>query len=216
MSKKEEKRAARQAAARRRLRLNAFCLILAPVMDAWRLGMQGGGVQAGITYPPIEPPKPLRRFIRQQCARVVKWHGLVIEQLSGESAHRSMGARFFSDACAKLQLVERAAEAAAPHASAYALLTMKTYLVCAAIHDLMLIDPACASYPLRMLRQTLSTLADKLLPPESPLILPMNWAYYQTRDVLQEDPLWPEFPPEAYAQEKWLQDHPDAMQTFQP
>lgn len=193
MSKKEEKRAARQAAARRRLRLHTFCLILAHVIKAWHLGMQGGGVQAGITVPPIEPPQPLRRFIRQQCARVEKWHGLVMEQLLGESAPRAMGTQFFSDACAKLQLVDRAAEAAAPHASAYELLTMKTYLVCAAIHDLMIIDPACASYPLRMLRQVLGTLADKLLPPESPLILPMNWAYYQTRDVLQEDPTWPEF-----------------------
>lgn len=185
---KAEKQELRQREARRRVRLQHFVALLISITDAWQVGLAGGGQTAHAKYAAIETTEKEKKFILSQLEKITKWRREVID-LIGEDAFRH-GKQFYVDAERKLKLAERKTndllDATIPNRDFMAVVT---YVLYAAFHDLAILEQDNRR-PVRYLIQTLGTLADTLLPADSPHIMAMNAVYYATRDEWQERPTW--------------------------
>lgn len=185
---KAEKQELRQREARRRVRLQHFIALLISITDAWEVGLAGGGRTAQAKYAAIETTEKEKKFILSQLGKITKWRREVIDLVGEKSFH--VGKQLYTDAERKLKLAERKAndllDETIPNRDFMAVMT---YVLYAAFHDLAILEQDNRR-PVRYLIQTLGTLADTLLPADSPHVMAMNRVYYATRDAWQESPEW--------------------------
>ena len=210
MSKKTKaaRNEVRQRAARNRMRLHTFIALLIPVMDAWDIGMKGGGKIGDIRFKPLDVPREEARFLKMELPKVAKARDAVVRELG--IASFDVGKNFYATADGKLQVISEAVVEALPaEASHTDSLRALTYIVYAALWDLVaLTDDSRPS--VQKLVSAVGRIANYILPASSSLVLPMNAAYYATRNMMQENPEWYEVDWSNAPQEVWIEAHAEA------
>jgi hypothetical protein len=187
MSKKDRDEARRREAIRR-LRLHTFIAILIPIMDAWEMGMKGGGQRGSMYFKPVEVDAKEARYIKMQSGKIKKAQDEVVRMLGVNSFN--VGMSFFRTADEKLQVISNAVIKHLPaDASRADQLRTITYIIYTAFHDLRIITDDQRP-EVKKLISALGTLANHLIGQNSPLVHPMSWAYWETRDAMQEYPDW--------------------------
>lgn len=182
-------KAARAAEMKEKMCLHHFLALSVVFENAWLYGLAGGGVEAKTTYSPVKLEPSLAKYVVNQWGKIVKWRYAYVQSLGGTKIFEQGSRGFYRDADEKLHLIEDATVEAWPNGTREDYLIMQTYLLSAAIYDwIILHDVHCA--PLRRFEQSLSALADRLILPDSPLVQPMNAAYWKTRDAWQQFPDW--------------------------
>lgn len=187
---KRERDELRQKEARRRMCLHHFLALCVCFEYAWAYGLDGGGsTDAGTTYLPVNLPPAERKFVIEQWQKIVKWRMKLVEGLNDGRNWERGKQGFYTDANAKLEMIEDKAKEFWPEGTREDFLIIQTYILHAAFHDYAILRddrrPA-----LRYLAQTLGTLVNRLMPKDSPLVEPMNKVYWATRDAWQEWPDW--------------------------
>lgn len=179
----------RRREAVRRMRLHTFIALLIPVMDAWEVGLKGGGQIAEMKYRAVELSPKEARYVKMQAGKVNKARDAVV-RLLGLASFEKIGKNFYATADEKLQIVSRAIYDAlpedCPHDDEVRVLT---YILYAAFHDLRILTND-GRPEVKRLVSALGCLADYLIPHDSHLVHPMSDVYWKTRDALQEDPDW--------------------------
>lgn len=188
MSKKAQRDEERRREAIRRLRLHTFIAILIPIMDAWEVGLKGGGKKGQMTFKSIEVEAKEARYIKMQMGKIAKARDAVVRMLGVDSFN--VGMSFYRTADEKLQTLSLSCIKHLPaDASRANQMRVMTYLIYTAIHDLRIITDDQRP-EVRALWSALGTLANHLVGRDSPLVHPMSWAYWETRDAMQEYPDW--------------------------
>ena len=171
-----------------RLRLHTFIAILIPIMDAWELGMKGGGKKVQMEYKAIEVPPKVASYIKMMSGKINKARDEVVRLLGVESF--DVGMAFYRTADDKLQEISAACIKHLPEdAGRYDQMRVMTYLIAAAFHDLRIITQDLRP-EVKRLAAAIEGLANYLIKPDSHLVQPMSNAYWETRDVMQEFPDW--------------------------
>lgn len=187
MSKKDRDEARRREAIRR-LRLHTFIAILIPIMDAWEVGLKGGGQKGQMSFKSIEVEAKEARYIKMQMGKIAKARDAVVRMLGVDSFN--VGMAFYRTADEKLQVISNAVIKHLPEEASRAdQLRTITYLIYTAIHDLRIITDDQRP-EVKKLISALGTLANHLIDRDSQLVRPMSWAYWETRDAMQEYPDW--------------------------
>lgn len=188
MSKKAQRDEERRKEAIRRLRLHTFIAILIPIMDAWEMGMKGGGQRGSMYFKPVEVDAKEARYIKMQSGKIKKAQDEVVRMLGVNSFN--VGMSFFRTADEKLQAISNAVIKHLPaDASRADQLRTITYIIYTAFHDLRIITDDQRP-EVKKLISALGALANHLIDRDSPLVHPMSWAYWETRDAMQEYPDW--------------------------
>ena len=187
MSKKDRDEARRREAIRR-LRLHTFIAILIPIMDAWEVGLKGGGQRGSMYFKPVEVDAKEARYIKMQSGKIKKAQDEVVRMLGVSSFN--VGMSFFRTADTKLQLVSNSVIKHLPvDASRADQLRTITYIIYTAFHDLRILTDDQRP-EVKKLISVLGALANHFIDRDSPLVHPMSWAYWETRDAMQEFPDW--------------------------
>lgn len=178
----------RRKEAIRRLRLHTFIAILIPIMDAWEMGMKGGGQRGSMYFKPVEVDAKEARYIKMQSGKIKKAQDEVVRMLGVDSFDMGMG--FYRTADEKLQTLSLSCIKHLPEdASRADQMRVMTYLIYTAFHDLRIITDDQRP-EVKKLISALGALANHLIDRDSPLVHPMSWAYWETRDAMQEYPDW--------------------------
>ena len=197
----------RKREAVRRMRLHSFVALLIPTMYAWELGMRGGGRHGEMTYQAVEVPPQVARYVRMQAGRIDKARDAVVRML-GVASFERLGKNFFQTADDKLQELSLAIiNALPPNATHADELRVLTYLLHTAFHDFCILTDETRP-EVKKLVSVLGTLANYLIKEDSHLVMPMNKAYYATRNAIQgDDTVWYEVNWDNAPQEVWLKNH---------
>lgn len=186
---KVEKRAARMVELKRKMCLHHFLALSVVFENAWLYGLAGGGTVDRTRYTPVCIEPKLAVFVAEQWQKILKWRFKFVQSLGGTGCFERASKGFYRDAERKLHMIEEATRKAWPDGTREDYLIMQTYLLSCAVYDWRALNDDHRQ-PLRYFEQALNTLADRLLPRESPLVWPMNEAYWSTRDAWQENPDW--------------------------
>lgn len=190
-----------------RMRLHTFIALLIPVMDAWDVGLKGGGQIGSMKYQAVEVPKNEAHYVRMQAGKIDKARDAVVRVL-GLASFEKTGKSFYATADDKLQAFSRAVVDYLPEDCTHAdELRVLTYLLYMAFYDLRILTEDQRP-EVKKLVSALGCLADYLIKPDSPLILPMNKAYYATRNAIQGyDTVWYDVNWDNAPQEVWFKEH---------
>lgn len=189
MSKKSERKAARVDELKRKSCLLHFLALSVIFESAWLHGINGGGSDKNAKYAAVNVDTRTAKFVREQWGKIVKWRYAFVQTLGGTDSWERGSRGFYRDAEQKLRAGEDATKAAWPDGTREDYLVLQTYLLATAIHDWIALNDDHRR-PLRYFSQTLMTFADRLLPADSPLVEPLNTAYFATRDIWQANPDW--------------------------
>lgn len=199
--------AERKKAAQKRMRLHTIIAILIPIMDAWEVGLKGGGTVKQMSFKPLELPRKDAVFLKLELPKLEKARDAVVRELG--SASFNVGKNFYRTADEKLQAMSEAVVEACPaEASHTDIMRVLTYLVYTALWDFATLTED-ERLSVQHLISAFGRIANHLLPADDPLIMPMNKAYYATRDMMQEAPEWYEVDWDKAPQEVWLKAHRD-------
>ena len=190
-----------------RMRLHTFIALLIPVMDAWDIGLKGGGQVGSMKYQAVEIDKKEARYVRMQSGKVNKARDAVV-RLLGLASFEKTARSFYATADDKLQKLSRAVMDYLPEDCSHAdELRVLTYLLYTAFYDLRILTED-GRPEVKRLVSAFGCLADYLLPADSPLVLPMNKAYYATRQAMQgDDEIWYDVDRDNAPQENWIKEH---------
>jgi hypothetical protein len=188
MSKKAQRDEERRREAIRRLRLHTFIAILIPIMDAWEVGLKGGGEKGQMSFKAVDVEAKEARYIKMQMGKIAKARDAVVRMLGVDSFN--VGMSFYRTADEKLQTISNAVIKHLPaDASRADQLRTITYIIYTAFHDLRILTDDQRP-EVKKLISVLGALANHLIDRDSPLVHPMSWAYWETRDTVQEFPDW--------------------------
>ena len=186
---KRERQEARKRELQMKMCLHHFLGLSVMFENAWVFGLNGGGRFEGTVYQPVNLDKATVKFALAQWDKIVKWRFKLVQELGGTETWEKVPKAFYRDAEYKLNLIERKCKEEWSNGSHEDFIIMETYLLYAAVHDYIILrDDRRAT--LRYFCQTLGTLADRLMPKDSPLVEPMSRVYWATRDAWQENPDW--------------------------
>lgn len=186
---KRERKDARKREMEMKMCLPHFLGLSVMFENAWFFGLEGGGRIDGTVYLPVNLDRATAKFVRAQWGRIVKWRYKLVQELGLVDLWDKASRVFYREAEHKLSLIEKGCKAAWPEGTHEDFIIMETYLLYAAVHDYIeLRDDRRGN--LRYFCQTLGTLANRLLPKDSPLVEPMNEVYWSTRNAWQADPDW--------------------------
>lgn len=185
---KAQRNEERRQAAMIRMRLHTLVAILIPTMDGWIIGLNGGGRKGNMEYRAVELPEKERRYFRMQSAKINKARDAVVRLLGLKSF--DIGQNFYITADAKLTKISESILRNIPEGSNHTdEMRVLLYIIYAALHDLRILSDDKRP-EVGKLCAAVGALANHLLPNESHLLLPMNKVYYETRDLIQENPEW--------------------------
>lgn len=188
MSKKAQRNEERRREAIRRMRLHTFIALLIPIMDAWEIGLKGGGEKGKLSFKSIELPSAEARYVRMMSGKIAKARDAVVRMLGVDSF--DVGMSFYRTADTKLQLVSNSVIKHLPEDGTRAdQMRVITYIIYTALYDLRWLTEDQRPEVKRLV-SVLGTLADHLIDRDSPLVHPMNRVYWETRDIMQEYPDW--------------------------
>lgn len=188
MSKKAKRDEERRREAIRRLRLHTYIAILIPIMDAWLVGMAGGGKRGQLEFKSINVPPKIARYIKMQAGKINKARDSVVTMLGVKSF--DVGMSFYRTADEKLQELSAACIKYLPlQADRYDQMCVMTYLIYTAFYDLRILTDDQRP-EVKALVSALGALANHLIDRDSPLVHPMSYAYHETKDIMQEYPDW--------------------------
>lgn len=178
----------RRQTALARMRLHTFIALLIPTMDGWIVGLNGGGRKGNMEYRAVELPEKERRYFKMQSAKINKARDAVVHMLGLKSF--DIGKNFYMTADFKLTKISESILRNIPEGANHTdEMRMLLYIIYAAFHDLRILTDDRRP-EVGKLCAAVGALANYLLPNDSPLLLPMNKVYYETRDILQESPEW--------------------------
>lgn len=203
---KAQRNEQRRRAAIRRMRLQTFIAILIPVMDAWEVGLKGGGQLGSMSFKSIETDAKTARYVKMMLGKIRKARDAVVRVIGIDSF--DVGKNFYVTADEKLQIVSNAVIQHLPeNADRVDQMRVITYLTYMAFYDLRILTDDQRP-EVKKLVSALGCLADYLIKPDSPLVMPMNKAYYATRTAVQgSDEVWYELDWETAPQEVWIKEH---------
>lgn len=141
-----------------------------------------------MTFKPVEVDAKEARYIKMMSGKIGKARDAVVRMLGVDSF--DLGMSFFRTADEKLQVISNAVIKHLPADTSRAdQLRTITYIIYTAFHDLRILTDDQRP-EVKKLISALGTLANHLIDRDSPLVHPMSWAYWETRDAMQEYPDW--------------------------
>lgn len=155
-----------------------------------------------------------RRFLNGQWTRFANWREAYCKEKNIIREMQMAGKSFYANSTADLNLVKAAVDVYADGASHTDKLRIETYFLATMFQDLASVTGGAKGRNHKMLIQTICTLADHILPANSPLVLPLNRVYWSLRDIILVDPVWPaEFfnTKNPTAQEEYIRKHDDPV-----
>lgn len=186
MNKKQKRNEKRRLAAIKRDRLKTFIAILIPTMVAWKIGMNGGGNDGPLYYSPIEVTSRQKQYISMQIGRIDKARDALIRKVISLEAFEKVGKNFYETADEKLQNIALKIVNILPEEQTHFDQTaVLTYILYCAFYDYAALENDNRP-ELKKLINLLGTLADYIMPEDSPLVDPMNAVYWSTREELQQ------------------------------
>lgn len=199
LGKKERKRQERQAMARRRMRLHSLLTVWLLCLQNWEQALAG-------THRNFKVEHEVGYF-KMQLAKLRKRTNIACRLLGSEWPHR--GAVFFTDAQKKIEALLDANIKNSPADTGYFdLHAVMTYVCYANMHNLCFTTKEERPEILSLIT-ALGQFANHLLPLDSPLLMPMNKTYWETREMFQEGD-----PPADYGApsdaDLWLDVHPNS------
>ena len=187
MGKKAALREARVQAARQRMRLHAFVAVLLDIFYQWR---SNDKLKAEIANLPANE----RRYIGMQTAKVEKRLQAVVRML-GADYPRSAGSALFADASAMVNLVlaHICRNSVTPlDTNCLEVQCVMTYIFTTAVYEMDVVCPDDRPEVQAFLRDGMA-FADHIIPNDSRMLMPMNNAYWATREYLHSGaplPVW--------------------------
>jgi hypothetical protein len=162
--------------------------LLIAIEPAWKYGLEGGKVfkdkkNVFTTYAPVEADPKNKTYILLQLGKITKRAGAVINKYHILDAEKKE--ETFQRVGGKLGLMSKAIDEALPHGSQYEHMVILTYLLYANFYDMVILHEV-AEIEMKNLVTEIGILANHLLPQTSPLVMPMNQAYYKTRELVLE------------------------------
>ena len=187
MGKKAALREARVQAARQRMRLHAFVAVLLDIFYQWRTNDKLKEEIAKLSANE-------RRYIGMQTAKVEKRLQAVVRML-GADYPRSAGSALFADASAMVNqvLAHICRNSVTPlDTNCLEVQSVMTYIFTAAVYEMDVVCPDERPEVQAFLRDGMA-FADHIIPNYSRMLMPMNNAYWATREYLHSGaplPVW--------------------------
>lgn len=169
---------------------------------AWSVNFINSWLEAGKMVPladgtitkfdTIDVTPQEQRFLNGQWLKFRRWRDEFCQERKIVEGLTGSGKAFYRDASSDLRLVVAACDVYDKDLTHTDALRIQTYLLYAFMHDLSNVTGEVKTRAHKLMLQTLETLANHMLPKDSPLVLVMNQVYWTTRDVILCEPTWPE------------------------